>query len=151
MKLAGAAATLLPKYRQMRELRRQAARDADAEGRAVLRAFAAAWPGGLKELDTLPGDEIERRLEACETGDDAPWMAWMARYHELARAALAIRRGEVDQAAVDAAFVQAVKKPNHGRINVAVFAQLGREFGAEPGAIWDALFPPRGKSRRDYR
>jgi len=116
---------------------------------ALKRRLAAEWPGGLKELDTLDSDEIERRVQACEAGEDAPWMAWMARYHELMRAALALRRGE--PATVDAAFVRAVQRPAHGRLNVAVFAQLGREFDVEPRTVWDTLFPRRGKVQRHYR
>ena len=77
----------------MRELRASAV-GAEAATRAALRAFAAEWPGALKELDTLPTEEIERRAAACAAGVDEPWMAWSARYHELMRAALAIRRGE---------------------------------------------------------
>jgi hypothetical protein len=82
-------------------------------------------------------------------------MAWSARYHELMRAALAIRRGEsagaVTAARVDEAFTRAVKRPQQGRLNVVVFAQLGREFALDVKTIWDALFPPRGRARRDYR
>src|SRR5436309_10988989 len=111
----------------MRELRLARIGDG-AEARAVLRAFAAAWPGALKELDTLPSDEIERRLRACADGDAEPWMEWSLRYHELMRAALAIRRGDdahdddalAAVARVGALFVAAVKRPQHGRINVVV-------------------------------
>jgi hypothetical protein len=117
--------------------------------RASLRALAAEWPGALRELDTLPTDEIERRLDACAAGADEPWMAWMLRYHELMRAALAIRRGE--RPAVDEAFARAVRRPQHGRLNVVVFAALGRELGVAPRQAWDTLFPPRGRARRDYR
>ena len=137
----------------MRELR-AAKIGAGAEARAALRAFAAAWPGALKELDTLPTDEIERRARACADGDVEPWMAWSARYHELMRAALAIRRsdGTVEAAArVDEAFVAAVKRPRHGRLNVVVFAELAREFDLPAREIWDALFPPRGTAAREYR
>jgi len=143
-----AAAKLLPKYERMRELRAANVGD-DAGARASLRELAAAWPGALKELDTLPTDEIERRARACAAGDDEPWMAWSVRYHELMRAALAIRRGE--GADVDAAFARAVAKPRHGRINVVVFAELGREFGRDARDIWDTLFPSRGRAARDYR
>src|SRR5207248_2467609 len=65
--------------------------------------LAAEWAGALKELDTLDSDEIERRVQACEAGETAPWMAWMARYHELMRAALAIRRNAAGGAAGGAA------------------------------------------------
>jgi hypothetical protein len=137
----------------MRELR-AANIGEGAEARAVLRAFAAAWPGALKELDTLPTDEIERRARACADGDVEPWMAWSVRYHELMRAALAIRRSDDTRQAgapIDEAFVAAVKRPRHGRLNVVVFAELAREFDLPAREIWDALFPPRGKAVREYR
>jgi hypothetical protein len=133
----------------MRELRAGGAGAGDAEARAALRALAAEWPGALKELDTLPTDEIERRAALCAAGGDEPWMAWMVRYHELMRAALAIRRGENGDA--DEELVRAVKRPAHGRLNVVVFAALAREFGVEARTIWDALFPRRGQAPRSYR
>jgi hypothetical protein len=150
----GVAARLLPKYERMRELRAGAAHGKDAESRAALRAFAAEWPGALRELDALPSDEIERRARSCAGGDDEPWMAWMARYHELMRAALAIRGQRAtseDASDVDEEFARAVRRPRHGRLNVVVFAQLGREFDVAARAIWDALFPRRGKAARGYR
>ena len=138
-----------PKYERMRELRAANIGDG-AEARAALRAFAAAWPGALKELDTLPTDEIERRARACADGDVEPWMAWSARYHELMRAALAIRRsdGSVERRrASTRRSSRAVKRPRHGRLNVVVFAELAREFDLPAREIWDALFPARGKRR----
>lgn len=146
--LKSAARALLPKYERMRELRAARIGD-DAAARAELRAFAAAWPGALKELDTLASDEIERRARACADGAREPWMAWSLRYHQLMGAALAIRRGE--PADVDEAFVRAVKRPRHGRLNVVVFAELAREFDVPARDIWDTLFPPRGHAPRDYR
>ena len=130
----------------MRALR---ASSAGPTARAELRAFAAEWPGALKELDSLPTDEIEQRVQLCAEGADEPWMAWSLRYHELMRAALAIRRGEA--ADVDEAFARAVKRPRHGRLNVVVFAALERELGVAARDIWDTLFPPRGRAPRDYR
>ena len=73
------AAALLGKYERMRELRASSIGD-DAAARVALRAFAAEWPGALKELDTLPTAEIERRARACADGAEEPWMAWSARY-----------------------------------------------------------------------
>lgn len=134
----------------MRELRAAAAHGDDADARAQLRAFAAEWPGALRELDTLPTDEIARRARACADGDDEPWMAWMARYHALMRAALAIRRGD-DAGDIDDEFARAVRQPRHGRLNVVVFARLASEFGVDARAIWDALFPRRGRAPRRYR
>ncbi|HEX4459734.1 MAG TPA: hypothetical protein VIA18_17270, partial [Polyangia bacterium] len=65
----------------------------DDAARAELRAVARRWPGALRELDSLATDELERRAAACVADDAAPWVGWMARYHELMRAALALRRG----------------------------------------------------------
>lgn len=143
-----AAETLLPKYRRMRELRAEGARGDDAETRRALRALAVEWPGALRELDALPTAEIERRERACADGAAQEWMAWMARYHELMRAALGVRRGEDTS---DEEFAREVRKPRHGRLNVVVFARLAREFGVEARVIWDALFPRRGRAARSYR
>ena len=131
----------------MRALR---ASSAGPTARAELRAFAAEWPGALKELDTLPTDEIEQRVQLCAEGADEPWMAWSLRYHELMRAALALRRGE-RATLVDEEFGRAVERPPHGRLNVVVFAALAREFDVTAREIWDALFPRRGRAPRDYR
>lgn len=133
----------------MRELRAAAAHGRTPEARAELRRFAAEWPGALRELDTITDEELARRLAACEAGDDAAWIAWMARYHELMRTALALRRG--DPAPVDEAFARAVARPRHGRLNAVIFARLAQEFAVEKQTIWDTLFPPRGRIRRGYR
>ena len=117
-----------------------------------MRALAEAWPGALRELDSLPSDELERRraaLEGAAAGAPVePWMAWMVAYHELMRAALAVRRGEPVE--VEAAFVAAVHDPPHGRLMAAVFDQLAVRFCVPRKTIWDALFPSR-KGPRDYR
>jgi hypothetical protein len=140
----------------------------DSSTREELRGLARRWPGALRELDSLDTDEIDRRARACAAvaaGDAAaeePWMAPMARYHGLMRAALALRRGadpaelrgdegDEDATALPPEFVRAVAAPGHGRLNVAVFAQLAAELGQPARALWDALFPRRGSARRRYR
>ena len=122
----------------------------DEAARAELRAIARRWPGALRELDSLATDELERRAAACRAADVADWIGWMARYHELMRAALAIRRGEA-AGAVDAAFATAVARPQHGRLNVVVFAQLAAEVGRPAAELWNRLFPRRGSAPRGYR
>jgi hypothetical protein len=151
---------LAEKYRRMAELRRTLPSEITDEDRARLRQIAAAWPGALRELDTLPTDEIDRRalaLERAAAGAPVePWMAWMHGYHALMRAALAIKRQPGEAAAlaaahgVDAEFARAVAQPRHGRLMVTVFERLAVEHGVDRGAIWDALFPPR-RGPRDYR
>jgi hypothetical protein len=156
-----ALAPLAAKYRRMLALRHAGAGD-----RAALRALAADFPGALRELDTLPTDEIARRAEATAAGVFEPWMEWMLAYHALMRAALLLKRrlaagGSVDDALldavraasgapIDAAFARAVAAPIHGRLMAEVFGVLAARFGRERRELWDALFPPR-RGPRDYR
>ncbi len=123
----------------------------DDAARAELRAVARQWPGALRELDSLATDELERRAAACRgDGASADWVGWMARYHELMRAALAIRRGE-SPSTVDATFAAEVARPQHGRLNVVVFARLAVEVGRPAAELWNRLFPRRGSAPRGYR
>ena len=131
----------------------------DAAARAELKSLAREFPGALRELDTLPTDEIDRRLLALESGEAAPWMRIMSRYHVLMRAALHIKARHRDgadlarlavEAGVDDLFARAVAKPAHGRLMVPVFDRLAEEESVDRGALWDSLFPPR-KGARDYR
>jgi hypothetical protein len=154
----GVAAGLAEKYRRLAALRRSlGGAPPDAAQRSELRALAAAWPGALRELDSLDTDEIDRRAAACAAaacgdGHEEPWMAWIARYHELMWAALALRRGvPAQEAGVDEDFARAVGRPQHGRLNVTVFARLAAEADIPVRTLWDALFPRRGKSARHYR
>ena len=57
---------LARKYRVMGALRAQGASDETAEERANLRQIAAEFPGALRELDTLPTEEIAARERALE-------------------------------------------------------------------------------------
>jgi hypothetical protein len=138
---------LREKYRRMLELRHELSGPPDATMRARLKALARDFPGALRELDTLPTDEIERRLQAR---DDEDWVRWMCRFHELMKTALRVRSVPDAAKEADEAFVQAVKSPAHGRLMVVVFDRISAEEGRERGEIWDALFPPR-KGPRGYR
>ena len=136
--------------------------------RAVFKALASEFPGCLKELDTLPLEEIDARAAALAAaasgGPILDWMAWLAGYHALLRAALRIRirstrstrSRTVDEAramslaedaaahsgaAIDPAFVHAVMRPPGGRINPVVFARLAHLHGATAATIKRALFP----------
>lgn len=88
---------LAAKYRELAALRRARERGEPPPERDVFRKIAAAHPGALYELDTLPLAEIDRRAETLEqavtgTGPLEPWMRWMVRYHHLVREELAARR-----------------------------------------------------------
>ena len=162
---------LAGKYQALGELRRERARGAAVPERAVFKALADEFPGCLNELDTLPLEEIDARAAALAAaaagGPILDWMAWLAGYHALLRAALRIRirstrstrstEGRtVDEAratslaedaaahsgaAIDAAFVRAVLRPPGGRINPVVFARLAHLHGATAATIKRALFP----------
>jgi hypothetical protein len=157
--VSDAHAELARKYRLMLELRHAGAPDERAEDRARLRALAGEFPGALRELDTLPTDEIERRAQALESGAREPWMEWLAGYHAVTRVALEVKRtlpnreaaiAAARRSGLDDAFVDAIAAPPHGRIMVVVFDRLAERFGVPAKQIWDTLFPTR-KGERGYR
>jgi hypothetical protein len=154
------ASSLARKYRALLALRAAHARDGAVAGVAEMRALAAEFPGALRELDTLPVDELRARvgaLDAAAAGAPVePWMAAMAGYHALMRAALAIRRAGGDAAATGAAVdalreatgialdggdLAAIARPPRGRLGVYVFARLGATLGRAPDELWQSLFP----------
>jgi hypothetical protein len=91
-----ALAALADKYETLVAWRRR--RDAgDATPPGALRALAARFPGALRELDTLGEAALADRARACRaaaasTGPIEPWMRWIAAYHDLLGAALALKR-----------------------------------------------------------
>ena len=90
-------AELRAKYEEMRELRRTDDGSYDPRERMV--ALATQFPGALREIDTLPMDEIEHRIEALSKAERdpshaMPWMKAQSRFHELTREALRARRAE---------------------------------------------------------
>jgi hypothetical protein len=88
-------AGLLRKYDALDDLRERREKGAGVAPRAELLALAREFPGALRELDTLPRAEIERRRAQIRTtllGDSpAPWMTWMIAYHVTMRAALFLK------------------------------------------------------------
>ena len=125
---------------------------------AVLRSLAREFPGCLRELDTLGAGRAGAPGGAGGGGGGGgaatePWMSWIARYHSLMRAALAIRRAggsaaedPSDRAEADAAFVADVMAPPDGRLGIVVLRRLARDFGVPAKGIAAALFPLRRPS-----
>jgi hypothetical protein len=159
-------AGLAQKYRALAALRGRKDGGDDSAAPAALRALAHRHPGCLRELDTLGLAEIERRAEAAgaaaEGGPEEPWMAWIAAYHRLMAAALALKRARgatpPDPAALgalaaqasrdtglelDAALVHALLRPPSGRISPVVLSFLGGSFGVPAAQISATLFPAR--------
>jgi hypothetical protein len=160
---------LARKYRALSELRRAQYQMTFAEVRGPLRELSREFPGSLRELDSLPLEEIEHKGELLEQAARGarlePWMTWMHAYHLTMRAALAVKlklagrrlisetlalqiAGEVSTEVgyrCDLDFVLAVARPPDGRINPVVFRRLGVMFDAEPESLVHALFPERSK------
>lgn len=152
---------LARKYGALAEIRRAAA----AADSAVLRALAREFPGALRELECLPLDAIDQRLDAVSFASDGAepqlWIPWMVAYHARMRLALAVKhRLGVDQNLDDARaarvalavaaelgcdcgedFVERVAQPPGGRLNALVFELLEVEFGRPAAEIESALFP----------
>ena len=88
-------AALARKYDVLADLRQRREAGAGVAPRAELFALAREFPGALRELDTLPRAEIERRREALGAAiggaPPAPWMTWLVAYHLTMRAALYVK------------------------------------------------------------
>lgn len=163
---------LARKYRALAELRRDRERDGTVGARSALRALAREFPGALRELDTLPLDEIDRRVVALDGASEGraaiePWMAWMTAYHTTMRAALSVKARLALAASADAetfaavadsvsrrsgvgidvAFVAAVANPPGGRLNRVVFERLSALLGEDAERMWETLFPSRRRNR----
>lgn len=156
---------LAEKYRTLAGLRGRKDDGDDTTARQTLRALAHRYPGSLRELDTLGLVEIERRAAAARAaaagGPEEPWMAWIAAYHRLMAAALAVKRAlgrsdpGVDADAIaarasrdtgftlDAELIRTLARPPRGRISPVVLSFLGRLFGVPPTQISATLFPAR--------
>jgi hypothetical protein len=156
---------LARKYRLLAELRRAQHHVARDDVIGSLRQLAREFPGALRELDSLPLEDIDRKVElleaAARAGAVEPWMQWMHAYHLTLRAALAVKRRlagrrKVDELVMheiisdvaaesgyrcDVEFVSSVASPPGGRVNMVVFRRLGAEFGAEPESLSRTLFP----------
>jgi hypothetical protein len=115
-----------------------------------LRELAGEFPGCLRELDTLGAVELARRARVVEEaasggGAREAWMAWIWDYHQLMRAALALRRGErADD--VDPTFATEVTSPPEGRVGIVVFRRLASLHARPAKEIAAALFPVRRPS-----
>ena len=86
---------LLSKYREIVRLRREAAAGIEAQ-RETLVSLAHRFPGSLRELDRLPPEVLNERVDVLQSvimgAEPAPlWARQLALYHAWLRVALWVR------------------------------------------------------------
>jgi hypothetical protein len=144
---------LLEKYLEMRELRRLDAAGKLADPKPRMRALAKRFPGALREIDELPPEIIQKRIDALEKeGEPERWMIAMARFHEAMRDVLAIKRvigrrkptPALRRAARRACSgdwdLDRVARPPGGRLTDVVFEHVAEEMGITPRAARELVF-----------
>lgn len=154
---------LCGKYEKLCDLRRR--QQSDVAPRDELAALAFAFPGALRELDCLPWEELEQRVNALREvlegrAEVARWMVLQISYHGFMRAVLRIRRLLLEQersAAVqplaytpaldepalerfDAQAMAVIRKPPRGRLNPWVLAEVARDNAVTEACIENALW-----------
>jgi hypothetical protein len=155
-------AALASKYAALAALRarREGAGDADGPGRQQLRDLSRAFPGALRELDTLGLPELRRRAGAAAAaaagGPTEPWMPWILHFHRLLAAALAVKGATgtapaqlqrlAESAAgepVTPALVAAFLRPPGGRLAPLVLREVAARFGVPAATVATTLLPSR--------
>ena len=111
--------------------------------RRAMAALAEEFPGALRELDTLPLDEIERRIQSLgraeeEPSASEPWMHAQMLFHRYARGAVVTKRwlaGRKDiTPAIKQAFARAIER-----------LPRGEDAGLFAGELEHVAHPPRGR------
>lgn len=139
---------LRTKYEHLLQLRLEHECDPNRCSREAMQRLALEYPGALRELDTLPTEEIKSRItllqRVIEKREDAPqWVLYFIRYHHHMRIALRIKRALADGNVIDAIdpdLRNQVHRPPQGRLNRLVFQKLAAEFSADPAHIERTLF-----------
>lgn len=148
---------LRAKYEEMRALRMI---DAPHDPRERMAALAATFPGALREIDELPLDEIDRRIEAIGRAESdasaiTQWMRAMTRFHALARGALYAKRSTATdpatwptEARVWERDLSRIENPPRGRIMDLVYERLALEFATTPQGAKDLIFRNNERTAR---
>lgn len=137
---------LLGKYVEIKRLREE---ESAIDPARAMRALSAAFPGALRELDSLPIEIIDSRIASLERAieSDSPelWMRALDRYHAWLRLALQMRREVPERTVgsarawltrcqdepamrVDDALLQALLFPPRGRLNRVVLAHVAADL-----------------------
>jgi hypothetical protein len=156
------------KYLEIKRLREDTSA---SDPTLAMRALAEIFPGALRELDALPLEIIDARIEsldhAIEHDSPEPWMIALDRYHAWLRLALRMRReiGErtitsarvwlvqyEDELAtrVDDVLLEAMLFPPAGRLNRVVLSHVASEL--EMSCAWlESLLSGRDFTERSHR
>ena len=119
------------------------------EAHPILRALAADYPGALRELDSLPTDEIDRRVAELEGTAEPSWAAPMSDYHDLLKLGIAIRMLGLDAAVAGSPVVGldevALARLSHPkrRLLSVVMSLLVHRHGSSVEALRQQILPPR--------
>jgi hypothetical protein len=147
------------KYTEMRRLRILAIESPTTDPRQNMADLAARFPGALREIDELPLDAIDRKLSdlalaITDASQVAPWMKATARFHELTRGVLAVKRWLAGKKQIDDAVraefetiarelpyaadvvvwqsdLEAIASPPRGKVTDLVFARIARELSID--------------------
>ncbi len=163
-------ASLRDKYVEMRRLRLDDVAGAAADPKRAMARLAERFPGALREIDELPLDVIDARIDALtdvvERAVDPPrWAILFVAYHGWMRAALRIKRAclgvpsiavletvrasyvpspdEPAHAELGELEIRAVLAPEGGRLNPWVFARIGAPHGLSGDEVAALLFRAR--------
>jgi hypothetical protein len=140
---------LRSKYVEMRRLRVADASGEAGDPRADMAELARRFPGALREIDELPLEVIEARIEAlgAALGDPSrveAWMAPLAMFHAMTRGALAVKRWLAGRKVVDDECAQAfaVEAPSlpHGDDAMQWCGDLARLASPPRGRVTDLVF-----------
>lgn len=164
---------------RLRELHDRAKADpsfSEPNPRPAMARLADAFPGALRELDSLPLDVIATRIRALSHAEKNPrkvalWMRAQALFHRLARGALSAKRWlgrrRKITSAVETAFRHAhatdglahprdahlwsaelvrVAMPPRGRLMDAVYARVAAELEISAEEVRELVFSSRSHS-----
>ncbi len=150
----------------------------EPDPRPAMAELARDFPGALREVDQLPLEIIRARIEEIAAAEANPsvvasWMRAQARFHRLARGALAVKSWiggravtadlhdaftdalrvmpDADAASAWAKDLAAIANPPRGRVMDLVFARLAHELDTDVASARAAVLPSRVHSLRRGR
>lgn len=142
---------LRDKYVEMRAMR-IAADAGEPASPERMRALAERFPGALREIDELPMETIDARIEALSRGERPGWAITLVSFHAWMRVALRIKRrfgrdarpedvhewlaaehrpgdGEPPRGEIDLATIANILRPPGARISRWVLERIARDRG----------------------